>query len=69
VAARNIKKDEELFLDYGRMFTDPKFKMKCSCGSNNCRGKVTGKDWLDRQFRKNNLELMWPDMRKMRKLP
>lgn len=65
VAARDIKKDEELSLDYGRMFTDPKFKMKCACGADNCRGLVTGSDWLDPKFRKDNLDLMWPDMRKL----
>ncbi|MCX6797865.1 MAG: SET domain-containing protein [Candidatus Falkowbacteria bacterium] len=64
VAARNIKKDEELFLDYGRMFTDPKFKLKCACGSNDCRHMITGRDWLNPEFRKNNLESMWPEMRK-----
>jgi len=64
IAARNIKKDEELFLDYGLMFTDSKFKMKCACGSPNCRGYVTGRDWLDPEFKKRNYDLMWPDMRK-----
>lgn len=65
VAARNIKKNEELFLDYGLMFTDPEFKMECNCGSKNCRGLVTGLDWLDPKFRKDNASLMWPDMRKI----
>ncbi len=64
VAARNIKHDEELSLDYGRMFTDLKFKMKCACGAPNCRGIITGSDWLNPEFRKKNSELMWPDMRK-----
>lgn len=65
VAARNIKKDEELFLDYGRLYTDPKLKMKCACGTDNCRGQVTGNDWLDPEFRKRNTDLMWPEMRKL----
>ncbi|MCX6794847.1 MAG: SET domain-containing protein [Candidatus Falkowbacteria bacterium] len=63
VAARNIKKDEELFLDYGWMF-DQKFKMKCACGAPNCRGLVTGQDSLNSEFRKKNLERMWPELRK-----
>jgi hypothetical protein len=67
VAIRDIKKDEELFLDYGRMFTDPKFKMRCHCGSANCRGLITGSDWLKPEFRRQNLNLMWPDMRKLPK--
>lgn len=65
IAERNIKKDEELFLDYGRMFTDPNFSMKCYCGSANCRKIITGHDWLDPEFRKNNLNKMWPEMRKL----
>jgi len=64
VAIRNIKKDEELSLDYGRMYADPNYKMKCACGSKNCRGYVTGNDWLDPEFKKKNADLMWPDMRK-----
>jgi hypothetical protein len=64
VAIRNIKKDEELSLDYGRMYTNPNFKMKCACKSPNCRGIITGNDWLDPEFKKNNIGLMWPDMRK-----
>lgn len=64
IAARNIKKDEELFLDYGRMFTDPKFKMSCACGASNCRGEISGRDWLKPEFRKKHLHLMWPEMRK-----
>ncbi len=67
IAIGPIKKDEELFLDYGRMFTDPKFKMKCACGSPECRGLITGNDWLDPEFRKKNIGLMWPDMRVVKK--
>lgn len=64
VALRNIKKDEELSLDYGRSFSDPKFKLKCACGASNCRGTVTGNDWLNPEFRKDNLDKMWPDLRR-----
>ncbi len=67
IAICNIKNDEELFLDYGRMFTDPQFKMKCACGAPECRGVITGNDWLDPEFRKNNIDLMWPDMRVIKK--
>lgn len=63
VAAKNIKKDEELFLDYGLM-SDQGFKMKCACGAPNCRGLVTGRDWVNLEFRKKNLHQMWPDLRK-----
>ncbi|MFA5155694.1 MAG: SET domain-containing protein-lysine N-methyltransferase [Patescibacteria group bacterium] len=64
VALRDIRRDEELFLDYGWMFTDPRFKMKCSCGAPDCRGVVTGRDWLDPDFRDKNQDKMWPEMRK-----
>lgn len=67
VAARSIKKGEELFLDYGRMSTDPRFNMKCNCGASNCRGKVTGRDWLKPEFRQKHLKAMWPEMREVPK--
>ena len=67
VTLRHIRSGEELFLDYGRMYTDPNLKMKCACGAKNCRGFITGNDWLDPEFRKKNLSSMWPDMRKMPK--
>jgi uncharacterized protein len=54
VTARNIKQGEELLLDYGLFFSDPKFKMKCMCGSKNCRKFITGNDWKDKKFRDKN---------------
>ncbi|MBI4170276.1 MAG: SET domain-containing protein-lysine N-methyltransferase [Candidatus Aenigmarchaeota archaeon] len=44
VAMRNIKVGEELITDYA-MIDDDFYEMKCNCGSNNCRGAITGKDW------------------------
>lgn len=64
IAARHIKKNEELFLDYG-LIADQKFKMKCACGAPNCRGLVTGQDALNPEFRKKNLDKMWPDLRQL----
>ncbi|MFA5184610.1 MAG: SET domain-containing protein-lysine N-methyltransferase [Patescibacteria group bacterium] len=64
VAARAIKKGEELFIDYGFMFTDAEFKMKCACGAVDCRGVVTGRDWLDPEFRRRNRGRLWPEMRR-----
>jgi len=46
VAMRNIKKGEELYWDYGFDETNPKFKLKCMCGSKNCRKTITGNDWV-----------------------
>jgi uncharacterized protein len=44
IAMCNIKKGEELCLDYA-MAIDGDYEMKCACGSANCRGRITGKDW------------------------
>lgn len=45
---RNINKGEELVADYVIWETDENkiSKWKCSCGSSNCRGIITGKDYL-----------------------
>ena len=45
VTLRNIKKGEELAWDYGYDEHNPKFKMKCVCGSSHCRKVITGNDW------------------------
>jgi SET domain-containing protein len=67
IADRDIKAGEELFVDYGRMYIDPKLQMKCACGAPNCRRVITGNDWLDQKFRKKNITKMWPEMRKLPK--
>lgn len=44
VAIREIKKDEEIFLDYA--FLESHFApFDCHCESSTCRGKVTPDDW------------------------
>ncbi|MFA5961476.1 MAG: SET domain-containing protein [Parcubacteria group bacterium] len=37
VAMRNIKKSEQLTIDYSTTEDDPNWKMKCNCEQNNCR--------------------------------
>ncbi|MGB4076223.1 MAG: SET domain-containing protein-lysine N-methyltransferase [Minisyncoccia bacterium] len=37
IAVRNIKKDEEISIDYSMTDADPLWSMKCSCGSKKCR--------------------------------
>ena len=54
VTARNIKKDEELCIDYGLGTTNPGFKLVCKCKSKNCRKIITGNDWLNDSFIKKN---------------
>ena len=44
VAMRDIATGEELTHDWA-MTDDDTYKIKCKCGSANCRGTVTGKDW------------------------
>ena len=45
VALRDIVKDEELTFDYA-MTDDEPYEMRCNCGATNCRGVVTGRDWM-----------------------
>lgn len=44
VAIRDIKKDEELTVDYA-FIDNEDYTFKCTCGSENCRGIITGYDW------------------------
>ena len=44
VAMRDIKKDEELTVDYA-FIDNENYSFKCTCGSDNCRGIITGFDW------------------------
>ncbi|MBI4174346.1 MAG: SET domain-containing protein-lysine N-methyltransferase [Candidatus Aenigmarchaeota archaeon] len=44
VAIRNIMSGEELCYDYA-MTTAYKYKLRCNCGSKNCRKMITGNDW------------------------
>lgn len=49
VAMKKIRKGEELTFDYATALCKPKgfksFKMKCHCGSRQCRGIITDNDW------------------------
>ncbi len=49
VAMRNIKKGEQIVFDYAMVLSKAKnarfYKMKCLCGSKNCRGYITDNDW------------------------
>lgn len=52
IAIRTIKKNEEFLMCYSLEYSDPKFKMKCLCKSNNCRKIITGNDWKDKKLQK-----------------
>lgn len=53
-AMREIEAGEELSFDYATG-DDDDWEMNCSCGSTQCRGLITGKDWklpeLQRRYR------------------
>ena len=42
IALRNIKKNEELTLDYSQFLDENMEPFQCQCGSANCRGLITG---------------------------
>lgn len=44
VAIRNIKKDEELTVDYA-FIDNEDYSFECTCGADNCRGTISGFDW------------------------
>ncbi len=48
VALRDIVNDEELTFDYA-MTDDEPYEMRCNCGTTNCRGVVTGRDWMKKK--------------------
>lgn len=56
VAIRKIKKDEEITFDYAMVLHKSKgvktYKMKCLCGSKNCRGYITDNDWKKPELQK-----------------
>lgn len=45
VAMRDIQPGEEITTDYAMIDVDSAFHMFCNCGSQRCRGVVTGEDW------------------------
>ena len=55
-AMADIEIGEELTFDYAMTDSSQYDEFKCFCGKENCRGKITGKDWQDPilQSRYNN---------------
>src|SRR4029077_12252753 len=45
VAARDIRKGEEVFIDYGCFIVNFDEPFDCSCGTANCRGRIRRQDW------------------------
>jgi hypothetical protein len=66
VAIRHIEKGKELTYDYGLAESNPKFRMRCKCGSSKCRKIITGNDWKEQAFRKKKISYMLPRLRRSR---
>ena len=49
VAMREIAPGEELTHDWA-MTDDDDSSMVCNCGTRNCRGTITGKDWMKKEL-------------------
>lgn len=49
VSMRDISANEELTHDWATT-DDLDYKMRCNCGSDNCRGIITGKDWMKKNL-------------------
>jgi len=65
IAARDIAKGEELSYDYGLVESNPRFSMRCTCGSKSCRHVITGNDWKDEDFFMKNWDRMHPRLRRL----
>jgi len=51
IAMRDIRKGEELTQDYG-LLDNESYSFECNCGAENCRGIVTGHDWMKTELQK-----------------
>jgi hypothetical protein len=51
LARRDIKMGEEITYDYGTTECNPKWGMDCLCGLPSCRGRISGDDWKNLEFR------------------
>ncbi len=52
VSIRNIKANEELYIDYG-LTDNEEYSFECECGESCCRSNITGKDWKIKDLQKN----------------
>lgn len=64
ITIRDVMAGEELAYDYGTAEANPRFRLKCSCGSPNCRREVTGNDWNGPEFRKEKERYMMSFLKK-----
>ena len=59
VATRDIKKGEEITQDYG-LLDDFDYELNCTCGADNCRRNVTGKDWKRKDLQEQYYDYFAP---------
>jgi uncharacterized protein len=50
VTLRDVKKDDELCIDYAMLNSAPICEFPCCCGSALCRKQVTGDDWMRKEL-------------------
>jgi len=59
IAMRNIKKGEELFMDYGFFCTVTR-SFDCNSGKPNCRKQISGQDWTIQELRDKYFDYFSP---------
>lgn len=47
VATRDVEPGEEVCFDYAMSDASPYDEFECECGAPNCRGRITGNDWMN----------------------
>lgn len=63
IAIRDIKKGEEITMDYG-MYSTVLESFKCNCGSKNCRKIITKEDWKIHELQKEYGKYFAPYLKK-----
>jgi len=66
IALKNIKKDEEITIDYDTL--EYNWKMKCNCKSKNCRKIIKGYKFLNQKLKKKYKGFISPYLLKKPKL-
>ena len=57
---RTVGAGEELTIDYATQTTNADFEMDCNCGTAQCRGTVTGVDWMDQDWQRRSGDRVVP---------
>jgi hypothetical protein len=65
ITIKNVKEGNELCYDYGLVFTNSNYKLKCICKSKNCRKIITGNDWKNEKFRRKNIKYIFPEQKNL----